>query len=47
MITLICLWYMALAVNAPTWIFWLIGINAFISVLNFGMTMYKKGSDSK
>lgn len=47
MFGLICLYWIGLQLNAPTWYFWVLGISAFLTILNFGFKMYKIGGKNK
>lgn len=43
MISLICLFWIGLRLNAPTWYFGLLIFGMVLSVLNFGLRMYRAG----
>ena len=42
----ILLWWIGLQLNAPTWYFVVIGFLLLCQVINFGITMYKKGASA-
>ena len=45
MITLILLFWIGLALNAPVWYWVLYGCAVFFDILSFGIKMYKIGAD--
>lgn len=46
MITDILLFWIGLQLSAPTWFWWLIGIKFAIEIIQFGVKMYKAGSNN-
>lgn len=42
----ILLWWIGLQLNAPTWYFVIIGVLLLVQLINFGLTMYKKGKSA-
>ncbi len=45
MLALAMLFWIGYTLSAPAWFWWCWGVLAFIDILKFGLTMYKKGSE--
>ena len=47
MITCICLIWIGMQLSAPVWYYTLLGVAMLLSIINFGIKMYKAGSKNK
>ena len=43
----IVLWWMAVQMNAPIWIYGLLGASVLLNLINFGLKMFQKGKESQ
>lgn len=47
MITTALIIYLGVLVSAPSWFFWVAGVAEFLSIVNWGLNLYKKGKGDR
>lgn len=46
MLIQIVIWWMAIQMNAPLWIYALLGTSVLLNFISFGLKMFQKGKES-
>ena len=43
----ICLFWIGMQLNAPSWYYWLMGISFVLNMISYGLRMFNRGKQSR